>query len=753
MKCSLLVLSSYLDDELEAGRRAEVEAHLVGCDRCRKGLDCLREETERFGALGRVHVPDSAISPFMQQLGLIGPDDVLPPRPPRPSGPAGRDLPPWLGGGGAGQTLPWMPRHDADDQPDVDQPSLPFTDAFSPAGLTLTSPPSGEPSEGAEIDLDGRSMAAATPSPAPASVLLRSDAQGPSSSHWPPGSVALEGISTWRVGHDVPAESAGVEVEETRVVTEEPPESTQSDVPSPRPSPDARDDLAVTAAPLPTSPPSVALSPPSETPSSPQAPLPPPPDAPSHPSDAAEMHAVSSDDDDDPWSWAPRDGKPTPRSPIHPVSTSPMTTGSGFSSTSAAAVAHDVRGMDALEVGPWHHEQGTAPDLLIDPLIAWVAQPPQPVPPTLISRLRDQVALRLALRRGTDLDDASEPAHGALPHDGRSRSPESVGPLVAAMRSSVHLSPEDAEDGEPVELGGRAATAAWEPPDPDRAGEPPWPEVPFHPVTIAEELPHATGPPRVRDLDRGPRVPGRHARRLGDRRGRFGVAGGSVAQMAGRFGELPHHVRRLAVRPRRGWFAIALVAVLAVMGSLVISHVGTSPSAGVASTRPTSRAASTPHVSLAPKVQPVTVVRPSASVAPTATATPTPTPTPTPAATAQTYGSGGSGWQLQGIRIGTGAGYTRIVFDLGGSSGAHPTATVSFPTPTTMVVTFPGVTAPGSPAAGGSGGLVSDVTRQSGSQLAFRLSLTKAATVQDGGYLDGADTESSAPLHLYFDLG
>ena len=119
-------------------------------------------------------------------------------------------------------------------------------------------------------------------------------------------------------------------------------------------------------------------------------------------------------------------------------------------------------------------------------------------------------------------------------------------------------------------------------------------------------------------------------------------------------------------------------------------------------------------------------------------------------------GAGGSGWQLQDVRccdVETGTGYTRIVFDLGDSSGANPTATVSFPTPTTMVVSFPGVSAPGSLAAGGSGGVVSGVTRQSGAPLAFRLSLSKAATVQGWAYFGGADAESSAPLHLYFDLG
>ena len=99
MKCSLLALSSYLDDELDPGRRAEIEAHLVGCERCQKGLECLREETERFGALGRVHVPDDAVSGFLQQLGLLAPGDTLPPRSPRPPDPPGPDLPRWRGGG------------------------------------------------------------------------------------------------------------------------------------------------------------------------------------------------------------------------------------------------------------------------------------------------------------------------------------------------------------------------------------------------------------------------------------------------------------------------------------------------------------------------------------------------------------------------------------------------------------------------------------------------------------------------------
>src|ERR1019366_5359270 len=138
MKCSRLALSSYLDDELDPGRRAEIEAHLVGCERCQKGLECLREETERFGALGRVHVPDDAVSGFLQQLGLLGPGESLPPRSPRPPDP------------------PPAP-------PESDQPSLPFLDAFSPSGVTVMAASLDEPSQSDELHLNARSVPAAAP--------------------------------------------------------------------------------------------------------------------------------------------------------------------------------------------------------------------------------------------------------------------------------------------------------------------------------------------------------------------------------------------------------------------------------------------------------------------------------------------------------------------------------------------------------------------------------------------------------------
>jgi Putative zinc-finger len=80
MKCSLLVLSSYLDGELEARRQGELEAHLVGCQRCRSGLGYLREEVERVSSLGRVSVADHSVHSLLSQLGLIEEEAVLPVR-------------------------------------------------------------------------------------------------------------------------------------------------------------------------------------------------------------------------------------------------------------------------------------------------------------------------------------------------------------------------------------------------------------------------------------------------------------------------------------------------------------------------------------------------------------------------------------------------------------------------------------------------------------------------------------------------
>lgn len=106
MKCSLLGLSSYLDGELDAGKRGELEAHLVGCQRCTGGLGHLREEVQRIAGLAPVHVPDQSARALMEQLGLITPGEALPQRSaPRVQMPSSPSLP-WLQPE-TGKALPW----------------------------------------------------------------------------------------------------------------------------------------------------------------------------------------------------------------------------------------------------------------------------------------------------------------------------------------------------------------------------------------------------------------------------------------------------------------------------------------------------------------------------------------------------------------------------------------------------------------------------------------------------------------------
>jgi hypothetical protein len=109
MRCSLLVLSSYLDNELSGERVAEVDAHIIGCNRCRTAVSYLREESERVGALARVHIPEEAAYHMFVELKLVAPDDLPPPDP--------RDLAPVVT---AAVTSPWVddtakPEQHADD--------------------------------------------------------------------------------------------------------------------------------------------------------------------------------------------------------------------------------------------------------------------------------------------------------------------------------------------------------------------------------------------------------------------------------------------------------------------------------------------------------------------------------------------------------------------------------------------------------------------------------------------------------------
>ncbi len=106
MRCSLLVLSGYIDDELENERTGELEAHLVGCTRCSTALGYLREETERVSALDHVHVDDRAARELFALIGLNG--DSAPETPWHDDEPPAPDPTTWAAGSSAAE-LAWAP--------------------------------------------------------------------------------------------------------------------------------------------------------------------------------------------------------------------------------------------------------------------------------------------------------------------------------------------------------------------------------------------------------------------------------------------------------------------------------------------------------------------------------------------------------------------------------------------------------------------------------------------------------------------
>ena len=99
MKCSLLTLSCALDGELSQERQAELETHLVTCERCRSGMRYLREETERIAELARAHIPPGAATAILERARVLAPEaaGTAAAPPPEPGPVAVVEVPP-LGG-------------------------------------------------------------------------------------------------------------------------------------------------------------------------------------------------------------------------------------------------------------------------------------------------------------------------------------------------------------------------------------------------------------------------------------------------------------------------------------------------------------------------------------------------------------------------------------------------------------------------------------------------------------------------------
>ena len=674
MKCSLLALSSYLDGELDAARRAEVEAHLVGCDRCRRGSRVPPRgdrALRRAGAGPRPRRRRPRIPPAARpDRARRHPPPAAPPAPgaARPPGRRRRALArsrfrrpgPALGADP-------QPRAPGGRPPDSNQPSLPFTDSLAARGLRLVRRADPDASESFDIQLRGRSLEvpppprhrsargareSAEPVMSPADrESRRRNAPEPASMSWhrrrrqQPGASAGAGSACgisasgagcprrlWRGlaatgrrprrGLDLAPGERGPrrrgEGLGGRLGGSPPVEGTPAPSPDPArpgtiwdgityspPPSEARerlggapprtplpDSIPLTSSPPPWLAPTPEPSPPSwqtPTPRSAQ-PAPPPPPPPPPPGSGAPPPPTppavpawrppsrvdppgSSAREDDPWSWAPRDDAPPPPARVPPPPASPPGAPDHLPRSAAADPTWPLGGPDAPPE-PDGSDQDAAPDPLIDSVIARAARPPQPVPTTLISRLRDQVALRLALRRGAGAaaeDTAGDTAVAGQEAAGR---PATRGfDRAAGGRDAIAHGP--AQRGVSV--------------PPSRLSRPPPPRGlrartgPNHrhgtrcrsaPPPSPRSCPGRPPPPGCATWIAARARSGRHTRRLGESRHRAGGAGGSVAQMAARFGELPHQVRRLAAHPRRRWLLVAGLAALVLIVSLVVIHPG-----------------------------------------------------------------------------------------------------------------------------------------------------------------------------------
>ncbi|HEY2704775.1 MAG TPA: zf-HC2 domain-containing protein [Candidatus Dormibacteraeota bacterium] len=232
MKCSLLTLSCYVDGELPAPRKGELEAHLVGCHRCRAGLGHLREEVERVQGLARVHLPETSVRLLLEQTRLIAAGDPMPAVPDAAAvaGPS-ESTPPWLRGG-TGAALPWatarppqMPRRPPAGL--VPAPGGPVAPAAPPPSATpdtfdvwaaarVDAPPGTEPPSGPLPD----GLPEPPPAEPPQSRAERRRARAEARQAAEAAEAA--GAAT------APAAEAGLET----ISTESPPEAPAPDIPS-----------------------------------------------------------------------------------------------------------------------------------------------------------------------------------------------------------------------------------------------------------------------------------------------------------------------------------------------------------------------------------------------------------------------------------------------------------------------------------------------------------------------------------------
>ncbi len=588
MKCSLLTLSTFIDDELAPQRRAEVDAHLIGCSRCSAGAATLREEKARVGQLARVSIDPGSAQLMLEQVGIAIDPATETPRRRRPARAAG-GRPPSLAEG-------------------HEQPGAAVDPTTSRSGAAHRR--GHRPGPG-----DGRSARPAAGGRALGPSVVESRRQARER----PGGADPD-----------PERDEGVGV----------PESWEADLPAP-----------------------VDPTPPTVTSWSASTPLPP-----------AEVIAAPPLEPAAPQPTAP--APPLRRTAPHP--------GRGSLRAGCPVEPRPRRNHGAPGAGPRRRRPRR-----VGPDHQWGADPSQRATPQArplgVGDRRCLPGSAVTSFGTATRPGARRPGRG--PCAGRARQHRSIAPagLRGDERASRASAPH-ADRGRRSANWRRARQAAgWN-------------------AFAASSYPDTEMPHERATTDRRPRPLGRHSRAVARdqvpvsaRIGRVTAAvrtaaGGAMArarQGVGRLGAAGPDNRLLA-----GVAAIGLIFVVA----LLIGHGTSRPSSPVAA-RPAATAQPQPHQSA-----------PAQSSAPAATSAPVATPV-------QTFGAGDTGFQVVRLRYGSQAAYMRVVFDLGPARGAAPgtpRVTISFPTPTTMLVTLDGTLpagSTGSPTAG-QGHLVGDAGQQ-----------------------------------------
>lgn len=759
MKCSLLTLSCYVDDELEERRRGEMEAHLVGCARCRSGLGHLREEVDRIGGLARVHVSDRSTHRLLVQLGMLEVDDPLPDRGAGPD-PRQAALPPWLQGG-AGGALPWSPERPRRAIP----PPAP-----APEPMELSGPPAAHRRlsalDGAAVPFDiavlgGEIPVPLAPRPAspPALPLPPEERPAPSPAH--PERTGVEARLDAQPSRP-PGGSAPI-----AAAPEAPAAEAETAAAVDTVQPDAELIGSAGEAALPLGAALVASAGPGE-----QA---------SHPAglaslleDPARRERFASGltiDDRSIASSARAVGAAAggaaaeSETAIDPVAAAAASTDEPH--TAADAVPSDVPPSPPgdTEVAVWTSDPADAPpgavypltdeDVLDEPLpVERFGGGPIPAPrPRLVDRLRDRLATRRALAGGgpVGVDEGVElvsgtgaPAHARARSDLARRRAEALRPaafeevetvrrepgvremLPPPARPSIGVPAGTATRHHDVDISGldgrplvprRGDTGPLDSPPHDIAvGRPvtgtavDWRPAPAAPVDDAGEVTGAAPLPRRRRAETT--VPPRAAT-LRD-----------PAPTAARDG------RRTAIAYAAG------VVLLAAVGFASARTVTRVPSTSASTT---TAPQSIPVVPASSGGQSSASGSVSASAAPSA-APPAQAVAPAPS----TVGTGGAGWTVSDIRVGDHGTYYRIVLDLAGGTG-QPQTLVTYPDAQTILVTLTG--SGGAAAAPGvSGALVKSITSSGGAggSIAYRIALAKPGTAKA--------TFVTGPLRLVVDV-